>query len=1053
MQGKQLSSRPIWGVFAQRRNIIVLLVSLVWIVSLGQSVQAQSSACPSGAIQLRPGDNLQQIVDRNPAGSIYCFTNGTYNRASIIPKDGDSYIAASTGNAILDGNGAMQHAISGTRSPGDPANSENVVVSGFVIQGYRTNLPYQVGAVDANVGWRVQNNIFRDNDTALVYGRMNWACSQGAIVENNRFENNRFVAFYYNGTRANIAGNTFVSNGWQARQQDSDWYGSIKVTNQGMFNSSFSRMTPCPTPGGENRIIVTLNTSAFNRAAGWWNDINVSNIEITYNHIVGNEWFGIFHEISGSALIAHNVVECNRLNRDWDGFWGGGDVAVFSSSNAVVRDNNVTVCSAGAQVTAAGQTQTARDSGRGIILLSEGRAPLNNNQVIGNTISVRGGGIEYFVGITSYNGSPHSGNVFDRNNYVGGTASQNLWNWFDNLRNFASWQSQGVDSSSQVGGSTPATPTRLPPTATVVMPSATPRLPTATPVVTSTRIPPTPTVVAQLPTATPVTGSQPYFGAPLPVPGRIQAEDFNLGANNVAYFDTTTTQDGGTHYRRDANAVDLKPNPDGNFTVGWFINGEWLDYTINVAQTGDYDITLRTGAVDAGRQLSISINGQTIAQNITVPQITNWDNTPLPTLTLRGIALTAGTQVMRITNVAGYLDLDWVEFTLAVAASTTPLPTVVAPTNTPAPIAPTATPAPTTPSLRAVANAATYLPGSAISVDFILDLPNLQPGGGVRALEAACAVAPTGIVTGQTITAGALFGPSPVTVNAGFRPDGTFTYATSQSGANPSITTQGSVFTANLMALAEGTAQVSCNITVINGDGSETSLSYTPANLVVANTPTATFIPPTTVPPTGVPPTATFIPTETAVPPTATLVPTVTMIPPTATVIPSATPVIPTATPLPTNTPAPTLGSVSGNVQRSATTDASGITINLIANGAVVGTTTTSADGSFTLSNVAAGNYVIRAEALGYLPAEGTVTIVAGQTAQKTAITLMAGDVMPSNPPVIDELDVVLMATSYGTAETSTQLAEDVDGNGRVGLGDLTALAENLRATGPQRWN
>ncbi|MDX2136975.1 MAG: carboxypeptidase regulatory-like domain-containing protein [Chloroflexota bacterium] len=1252
---------------ALRRSIIVLTVLLLIVAFGGQSAQAQSSACPASAIQLRPGDNLQQIIDRNPAGSIYCFNDGTYDRASIIPKDNDALIAANAGRAILDGNGATEFAITGTRGPQNPNNSENVVVVGLVIQNYRTGTPTNNGAVDANVGWRVQNNLFRNNDAGLIYARMNWACSQGAIVENNRFENNRFVAFYWNGTQANIAGNTFISNGWAAPSNVASWYGSIKITNQGSWNSSYSRLNPCPTAGGSNRVVVTLNTSAYNRAAGWWNDEDVAGLEMIYNYIVGNEWFGIFHEISGSAMIANNIVECNRSTITGDGFWGGADIAVFSSINTTVQNNTVTVCSPGSQWSAAGISGSVADGGRGIALLAEGITrpggvrPLNNNRVSNNTIQVRGGSIDYLLGITQYNGSPMSNNTFDNNTFVGVSATQRLWNWFESMSTLSAWQAQGNDRNSTIGigGATPtlppsATAVTIQPTNTSVAPTATgiastatavAAVPTATPstsqpyfgaplpvpgriqaedfdrgsqnvawfdttsqqeggalyrtdqtsvdlkantagnftvgwftdtewlnytinvaqagryditlmagavdadrqiaitvngqpvvqsvaiprianwdaplqevtvrglqlnagtqvmrvtnlrgfldfdyieitrsaaptntpppvVPTNTSVPtvrPTNTAVPVIPTATPLPaqptattvaaqptfapglmpGSDPYYGAPLPLPGRIQAEDFDRGASGIAWWDSTATQDGGTHYRNDQHGVDLKPNADGNFTVGWFIDTEWMNYSVNVPQAGLYDITMRTGAVDAGRLLTLWMNWQPVAQNIPVPQIASWD-APLQTITIRGVQLTAGPQVLRITNVLGFLDLDWIEFTSSMSASATPLP--AQPTNTPVPVIPTSTPAPTVPMLRAVPNAASYLPGSAVSVDFVLDLPNIQPGSGVRAIEAMCAVAPAGVVTGQTITAGALFGPAPVTVNTGFRPDGTFTYATSQSGANPAVTTQGTVFTAALAASVEGTAQVSCNVTVINADRSESQLTFTPAVLVVANSPTATFVPPTpmAVQPTGAPPTATFIPTATIVPPTATFIPTATLMPPTATAVPSATPVVPTATPLPTNTPAPTLGSVTGIVRRSANPDSSGITINVLASGAVIGTTTTASDGSFTLSNVAAGNYTIRAEAPGYLPAEGTVTITAGQTAQKTAITLQAGDVVASNPPVIDELDVVLMATSYGTPETSEQLPADVDGNGRIGLGDLTALAENLRAAGPQTWN
>jgi hypothetical protein len=130
-----------------------------------------------------------------------------------------------------------------------------------------------------------------------------------------------------------------------------------------------------------------------------------------------------------------------------------------------------------------------------------------------------------------------------------------------------------------------------------------------------------------------------------------------------------------------------------------------------------------------------------------------------------------------------------------------------------------------------------------------------------------------------------------------------------------------------------------------------------------------------------------------------------------------------------------------------------GITITLLSSGTTVATTTTGTDGSFSLTNVAPGTYTIRAEAVGYLPGEGSVTVAAGQVAQKAPLELLAGYIVIKAAPVIDELDVVQLAIGYGQTVGTEPMASDLDENGRVGLGDLIALAENLREAGPIPWN
>lgn len=516
------------------------------------------------------------------------------------------------------------------------------------------------------------------------------------------------------------------------------------------------------------------------------------------------------------------------------------------------------------------------------------------------------------------------------------------------------------------------------------------------------------------------TAPGPYFGAPLQIPGRIQAEDFDRGANGTAYRDNTPGMAGGNVYRQDSVDVDLKPNANGSHTLGWFETGEWTAYTVNVTQAGSYDITIQGGSVDANRQLSILFNDQPVAANIAVPVIANWDTST--SFVVRGIALNAGIQQMKLVSTQGFLDVDYVEFTRVGSGGQ---PTTV----------------PTQPGLRAVPQASSVQPGRTVTVDFVLDLPGQLPGGGARALEAVCTLGPASIATGASVTVGSLFGPQPITINPGYRPDGSFTFAVAQPGSAPLVSSSGIAFSTVVNAIAIGQATLACNVTVIDGNRAEARLAFTPLTIAVANA--ATAVPPTAVPATATPVT----PTATPIPPTATPIPpTATPIPPTATTMP------PTATPDATGTPAASSGTVRGSVRRSHA-QPSGITITLLANGQQVTTTTTNGSGAFELTNVAPGSYTIRASAPGHLPGEGSVTVVAGQAATKASLTLLAGDIAASASPVIDELDVVQLAIAYGQTTTGLAAAGDLDENGRIGLGDLFALAENLRRSGPLPWN
>ena len=107
-------------------------------------------------------------------------------------------------------------------------------------------------------------------------------------------------------------------------------------------------------------------------------------------------------------------------------------------------------------------------------------------------------------------------------------------------------------------------------------------------------------------TATPYT--------PLAIPGTIQAEDYNLGGEGVAYHDTTPGNSGGA-YRQDD--VDIE-TAGGITNVGWIRNGEYLDLHRDRRAAGTYTMTARVASPNSGRTIAVSVDGAPMA-TIAVP--------------------------------------------------------------------------------------------------------------------------------------------------------------------------------------------------------------------------------------------------------------------------------------------------------------------------------------------------------------------------------------------------------------------------------------------------
>jgi hypothetical protein len=173
----------------------------------------------------------------------------------------------------------------------------------------------------------------------------------------------------------------------------------------------------------------------------------------------------------------------------------------------------------------------------------------------------------------------------------------------------------------------------------------------------------------------PITPAQsPYGGKAWAVPGTIQAEDYDVGGEGVAYHDTTSGNAGAVHR---ADGVDIAPNMDGGPIVGWTQAGEWLEYTVNVATTGNYTLEARVSAWDSNGTFHVEFNGVNKTGTMTMPVYTGTRQTAAAWITKsKTVALTAGKQVMRIALDANgttnfeVANLNWIRLVAQVPSST-----------------------------------------------------------------------------------------------------------------------------------------------------------------------------------------------------------------------------------------------------------------------------------------------------------------------------------------------------------------------------------------------
>jgi hypothetical protein len=156
----------------------------------------------------------------------------------------------------------------------------------------------------------------------------------------------------------------------------------------------------------------------------------------------------------------------------------------------------------------------------------------------------------------------------------------------------------------------------------------------------------------------------PYLGTAATIPGKIECENYDVGGNEFAYYDTDagSNVDPAPDFRTDED-VDIETCADtgGGYNLGWTVAGEWLEYTVNVTKSGTYDIVLRASTDGDGKTISLSADGVSLANDVAVTNTAGWQE--WTDITIPDIELQSGEQVLRLTiGDNDYVNLNYMTF-------------------------------------------------------------------------------------------------------------------------------------------------------------------------------------------------------------------------------------------------------------------------------------------------------------------------------------------------------------------------------------------------------
>lgn len=142
------------------------------------------------------------------------------------------------------------------------------------------------------------------------------------------------------------------------------------------------------------------------------------------------------------------------------------------------------------------------------------------------------------------------------------------------------------------------------------------------------------------------------------LPGTIEAENFDLGGEGVAYHDSDPANNGAV-YR--SEGVDITGDAANGYQTGWTVLGEWFEYTLHVAMAGNFNWEARVSAGGDGSSFRMTLDStMDISGLVAVPNTGSWDT--YTTVTGSTPVLSVGKHILRIAVEGAYWNMDWIRF-------------------------------------------------------------------------------------------------------------------------------------------------------------------------------------------------------------------------------------------------------------------------------------------------------------------------------------------------------------------------------------------------------
>jgi len=153
----------------------------------------------------------------------------------------------------------------------------------------------------------------------------------------------------------------------------------------------------------------------------------------------------------------------------------------------------------------------------------------------------------------------------------------------------------------------------------------------------------------------------PYKDAAAAIPGKIEAENYDVGGHNKAFYDNDRENKGGA-YREDEVDIVAIDSADASkgYALGYTEDGEWVEYTVNNQLASEYTIVMNVATASEDVGVKFYIDDKEITDVIKAPQGEDWNT--YSEVKAQTKEIPKGEHVLRMEIVGNYVNVDWFKF-------------------------------------------------------------------------------------------------------------------------------------------------------------------------------------------------------------------------------------------------------------------------------------------------------------------------------------------------------------------------------------------------------